>query len=41
LQDKALSDYGLMIDGSRPCIELEGAQIESANVICPVVPRTP
>ncbi|MEH2475223.1 hypothetical protein V1281_003601 [Nitrobacteraceae bacterium AZCC 2161] len=36
-----LADYGVMIDTSQPCVKIEGAQLASANVACPLIPRQP
>ncbi|MDB5567920.1 MAG: hypothetical protein JWP84_4486 [Tardiphaga sp.] len=36
-----LADYGVMIDAAQPCVEIEGAQLHSANVACPLIPRKP
>jgi hypothetical protein len=33
---EALSAYDLMIDASQPCVEIEGAQLGSTNVACPL-----
>ncbi|MDB5503652.1 MAG: hypothetical protein JWR89_3554 [Tardiphaga sp.] len=31
-----LAAYGLAIDASKPCVEIEGAQLNSSNVACPL-----
>ncbi|WP_286144292.1 glycosyltransferase 87 family protein [Bradyrhizobium sp. NFR13] len=33
---EALAAYDLMIDASQPCVEIEGAQLGSTNVACPL-----
>lgn len=40
-QPEALAAYGLMIDMSKPCVDIEGAQLNSTNVACPLTPVTP
>ncbi|MET0710063.1 MAG: glycosyltransferase family 87 protein [Tardiphaga sp.] len=34
-----LATYGLMIDASQPCVEIEGAQLDAANVACPLMAK--
>jgi hypothetical protein len=34
----ALATYGLMIDAAKLCVEIGGAQLDSANVACPLRP---
>jgi hypothetical protein len=38
---EALTAYGLTIDASQPCVDIEGAQLNSALVACPLIPTTP
>lgn len=36
----SLATYGLMVDSSRPCVEIEGPQLTTMNVACPLIPTT-
>ncbi len=36
-RDEALATYGLTIDTSRACVEIEGPQLATANIACPLV----
>jgi hypothetical protein len=37
-RSEALATYGLMVDRSRPCVEMEGPQLTTVNVACPLIP---
>lgn len=39
-RSEALATYGLMADSSRPCVEIEGPQLTTMNVACPLMPVT-
>ena len=39
VREELLARYGLHIDASRPCIEIEGAQLGTAIEACPLAPR--
>jgi hypothetical protein len=34
-----LANYGLMIDATKPCVEIEGAQLNSSNIACPLMAK--
>jgi len=37
-RNEALATYGLTTDTSRPCVEIEGPQLATVNVACPLIP---
>jgi hypothetical protein len=39
IRDHLLVRYGLRVDPSRPCVEIEGAQLGTAIEACPLAPR--
>ena len=39
VREPLLERYGLRIDASRPCVEIEGAQLTTTIVACPLVAR--
>lgn len=39
IREHLLVRYGLRVDRSRPCVEIEGAQLGTAIEACPLVPR--
>jgi len=39
IREGLLERYGLRIDASRPCVEIEGAWLGTAVNACPVVAR--
>jgi hypothetical protein len=39
IREQLLERYGLRVDASRPCIEIEGAQLTTAIEACPLVAR--
>jgi hypothetical protein len=36
-RNDALATYGLMVDASRSCVEIEGPQLATVNVACPLI----
>lgn len=38
---EALAAYGLTVDTSQPCVEIAGAQLNSAQMVCPLIPIRP
>jgi hypothetical protein len=39
IREPLLERYGLRVDASRPCVEIEGAQLATAIAACPLVAR--
>jgi hypothetical protein len=39
VREQLLERYGLRVDASRPCVEIEGAQLTTAIELCPLVMR--
>jgi len=39
IREQLLERYGLRVDASRPCVEIEGAQLATAVEACPLVAR--
>nr|WP_249810373.1 glycosyltransferase 87 family protein [Bradyrhizobium sp. 157] len=39
IRETLLERYGLRVDASRPCVEIEGAQLGTAIEACPLAPR--
>jgi hypothetical protein len=39
IREPLLERYGLRVDPSRPCVEIEGAQLGTAIEACPLAPR--
>jgi Glycosyltransferase family 87 len=39
--EEALASYGLTIDRAKPCAELEGANLGSVDVACPLIAKNP
>jgi len=39
IREQLLERYGLRVDASRPCVEIEGAQLSTAIEACPLVAR--
>jgi hypothetical protein len=39
IPDQLLERYGLRVDASRPCVEIEGAQLSTVFEACPLVAR--
>lgn len=39
-RNETLATYGLMVDGSRPCVEIEGPQLTTMIVACPLMTAT-
>jgi hypothetical protein len=39
IRESLLERYGLRVDASRPCVEIEGAWLGTAIEACPVVAR--
>lgn len=37
-RSEALATYGLKLDDKRPCVEIEGAQLATATIACPLIP---
>ena len=39
VREQLLERYGLRVDASRPCVEIEGAQLGTAIEACPLATR--